>query len=690
MNQRFSSILLPLAAFTVAAILSALGARVAVSLVEDLSRSAVQEALADDGQQWADVLGDGLQVVIEGTAPNEAARFRAMSIAGRHVDASRVIDNISVVQRDDIIVPEFVVEILRSDSGISLIGLAPATTDRDVLTHSLSEIAGNTRVADLLELAEYPAPPDWRSAMTYATRVLRELPRAKISVRAGRVEISAIAESAAEKRDLERELAYMAPRNVATRIAITAPRPVVTPFTLRFTLNAQGGSFDACVAETFDDRDLMIEAARAIGFEGDVTCPIAIGAPDPEWSRVVSQAISTLGALGGGTLTVSDTDLHIIAQQGTDEKLFDTQITALADALPALYALEADLPAPPTPEGGEEALVASFTGTLSPEGLAQFRGMIGDDLMKITADNYAAARFGRSSLSIRTKVEPSVPSGWNIRVLTAIEALSRLKNGAVSVSPESVTLTGTTNDPEASTAISALFIEKFGQDGSFDIDIEYVEEIPEEESGPTPQECLASIRAITDETKILFDPGSATLTAETRPVIDDIAKVLRDCPELPLEVAGYTDSQGREVMNQQLSQERAEAVLTALRGRRVLTGSFRSIGYGEENPIADNDTEEGREANRRIEFHLYDPESEDGGRLETDATADSGEQDAAADDATGGAEETDVPTADGTDETTGDAPTSESDATAADAPETDTPDTDTPANDTPDATDSEG
>jgi len=75
--------------------------------------------------------------------------------------------------------------------------------------------------------------------------------------------------------------------------------------------------------------------------------------------------------------------------------------------------------------------------------------------------------------------------------------------------------------------------------------------------------------------------------------------------DAPIEVAGYTDSQGREEMNKNLSQSRAESVLSALRSRRVPTGSFRAIGYGEEDPIADNDTEEGREANRRIEFRIY-------------------------------------------------------------------------------------
>ena len=89
--------------------------------------------------------------------------------------------------------------------------------------------------------------------------------------------------------------------------------------------------------------------------------------------------------------------------------------------------------------------------------------------------------------------------------------------------------------------------------------------------------------------------------------MDQIAEVLKTCGDLPLEIQGHTDSQGREEMNLSLSQSRAESVLNELRARRVLTATFVAKGYGETEPIADNGTEEGREANRRIEFHLIRP-----------------------------------------------------------------------------------
>ena len=122
---------------------------------------------------------------------------------------------------------------------------------------------------------------------------------------------------------------------------------------------------------------------------------------------------------------------------------------------------------------------------------------------------------------------------------------------------------------------------------------------------PTPEECMAEVKAITDAKKLTFEPGSADLDAESLTAVSAIADVLLGCPEIEIVIAGHTDSQGRETMNLALSQQRAEAVVSALRAERLPWPGIYPQGFGESQPIAENDTEEGREANRRIEFGLY-------------------------------------------------------------------------------------
>ena len=172
-----------------------------------------------------------------------------------------------------------------------------------------------------------------------------------------------------------------------------------------------------------------------------------------------------------------------------------------------------------------------------------------------------------------------------------------------------MTVKGNTGNPAAQADITRMLIEKLGQTADFEIDVTYVKQLDPIAGLPTPEECVAQIDVVTEARKILFDPGSASITVDTQPVVDDIAEILKKCPNLRIQIAGYTDSQGGEEMNQELSQQRATAVLDALRVRRVPVSSFEATGFGEADPIASNDTEDGREKNRRIEFSLIVPEA---------------------------------------------------------------------------------
>ncbi|MEM6942030.1 MAG: OmpA family protein, partial [Pseudomonadota bacterium] len=307
----------------------------------------------------------------------------------------------------------------------------------------------------------------------------------------------------------------------------------------------------------------------------------------------------------GGAVSFADADVTLTALAGTDQSLFDRVVGELEGRLPEVFALRAKLPkAEDLSEGPPE-----FTATLAPEGQVQLRGRISDAATRALAQSYAQARFGTDKVYMAARVAEDLPIDWSPRVLAGLEALSALNNGAVTVTPDLIALRGNTGNPDASNDIAALFAGKLGEGAEYDIDVVYQEKLDPVLSLPTPEECVGQINDILETGKISFEPGSATIDASALSIMDAIAEVLKQCEGLPLEIQGYTDSQGREVMNQALSQSRAESVLNELRARRVLTSTFRPVGYGEENPIADNKTEEGREANRRIEFWLIRPET---------------------------------------------------------------------------------
>ena len=106
---------------------------------------------------------------------------------------------------------------------------------------------------------------------------------------------------------------------------------------------------------------------------------------------------------------------------------------------------------------------------------------------------------------------------------------------------------------------------------------------------------------------IRFAAGSAEIVPESAGLIAAIADVLRGCPGAEFEIAGHTDAQGPEAVNLQLSEDRAAAVVAALQAEDLPLVSLTARGYGPSQPVADNQTSEGRATNRRIEFRLGPP-----------------------------------------------------------------------------------
>ncbi|KIC46454.1 membrane protein [Ruegeria sp. ANG-S4] len=591
--------------FAVSAVLSLVGAGLAVSKIEDASEMAVRRALDLQGHDWAEVQSDGLRVVLTGTAPNEAIRFNALTAAGTEVDTSRVIDEMEVEPTANLAPPKFSAEILRNDSGISLIGLIPTSEDRDALMARLESLDSDVPVSDLMETADYPAPKGWDDALDFAIKALSDLPRAKISASPGLVRITAIADSQNEKERLEQDLSRAAPPGLRIGLAISAPRPVITPFTLRYLINEDGGQFDACSAQDEDARDQIIEAAQNAGHTGPYSCTIGLGVPSPNWATAAQLSIQALSQLGYGTVTLSDADITLVAAQNTDPALFDRVVGELETALPDVFVLHGVLP---EPETEEQSGPVEFTATRSPEGLVQLRGRLGDESLRNMVDSFAQAAFGSEQVYLATRVVDDLPADWSVRVLAGLDALSQLHNGALTVTPEMVELTGISHDPDAKARITGQLSEQLGDAQDFNLSITYVAPPEPEDALPDPEQCEEQIADIQTSSKIAFEPGSATIAADSRDTVNRIADILRECGPIRLEIQGHTDSQGREEMNQQLSQARAQSILNELRGRRIPTSSYTAVGYGETQPIADNDTEEGREENRRIEFTLIRPE----------------------------------------------------------------------------------
>jgi outer membrane protein OmpA-like peptidoglycan-associated protein len=124
-------------------------------------------------------------------------------------------------------------------------------------------------------------------------------------------------------------------------------------------------------------------------------------------------------------------------------------------------------------------------------------------------------------------------------------------------------------------------------------------------TGPTSEEVeelQESINELILDQVVEFEVTSFQLTAKGIALLDEVLAALRSAPEVRVVITGHTDDQGSATANQLLSEQRARAVLEYMVSAGEDPARFDIVGYGETRPVASNDTEDGRQKNRRIEF----------------------------------------------------------------------------------------
>ena len=609
--MRLSIALITGTIFSAAFALCVATAYLAVRVVEGWTTDTIQNAHEAAGLDWVAHTASGLTVTLRGTAPDEAARFQAMRLAATIISGDRIVDDMALAPAPAITPVAFSLLLLSNDSEISLVGLIPDPAERAFLIDALSKNLGSTPIVDLLDIANLPAPAGWQAAQEFAVAVVGILPQVLISLTPDTITISAITENETTKHQLETQLAtlYRQRRDHAMELVLdlTMPRPIVSPYNLRLIQDAKGANLTVCSAETAQDAAMIRAAARSAGATATKACQIGLGSPSSVWPQAAAAAIEAVMQLKDTTLQVTDHTVSLTGTLRTNAERFNQIQAELAAELPKGFFVTAQRPDPrPIPSVRKPA---QFIATRSPEGLVQLRGQVAADLAFRTITSYAQAQFGTDEVYMAARSAPDLGELWSIRVLTALDTLALVDKGIVRVTTNGFTLSGTTGDADREAQIERLLRRSLGPDAAFAIDITYIEPVAKRPVGPTAQACVATIATIIETQKIKFQPSSVKLEVDGRDVMDKIAKVLKKCGAIPLEIAGHTDSQGREEMNRKLSESRAQAVLTALMARRISVASFHARGYGETQPIADNKTADGREANRRIEFKLIDPKS---------------------------------------------------------------------------------
>ena len=112
------------------------------------------------------------------------------------------------------------------------------------------------------------------------------------------------------------------------------------------------------------------------------------------------------------------------------------------------------------------------------------------------------------------------------------------------------------------------------------------------------------IKLVLNENAVRFDTNKSTLTPNAKANLDKLVKVFTDYPDTNIIIYGYTDNTGAVAYNQTLSEQRAASVKAYLASRGLSAARFQTTGMGIADPIATNDTPDGRSQNRRVEFAI--------------------------------------------------------------------------------------
>lgn len=468
---------------------------------------------------------------------------------------------------------------------------------------------------------------------------------------AGRdITISGIANDEAERQSLLAALEAVKGRRVVNdRLSVL---PKAAPY--HFGADKTGANKTGASALAGVTGNVPSEAVRAMlagvladapgGAEAAGALQLATGAPEgQDWGTLVEAGLAALGPLMQGSLRIDDSRVQITGT--VDGPAEEAAVLALLAALPAGATGTAELevlhPAPVAPEPASYALGysagagARLSGLL-PAGLhpAEIGAALGLAAVQSEASEMALPENTTPELRAALAAEGKAglaTLGALARWLPQIEEM-KLGFAGATLDAQGQTLTPAATEAEITLSagsdaelIGAALGEALGKGVALRLAVAAPETVApavrERVNAATGQReawqagywlprrdftadlagCARESEAVLGQFKIGFVTGSARLDAEAARAVSELASVLGPClaAGLQAELGGHTDATGNPEANLALSLARAEAVQAALLARGVPPGGLRAAGYGAERPIASNDTEEGRAANRR-------------------------------------------------------------------------------------------
>jgi OOP family OmpA-OmpF porin len=333
----------------------------------------------------------------------------------------------------------------------------------------------------------------------------------------------------------------------------------------------------------------LLEAARAAlgGVEVVDQMNLSRGAP-PRFDNAALLLVDQINKLKDGKITISDTQVSL---SGMARELGGREaIAAALKNLPEGFSVAGNaIKAPPYIfQANKDPVAVTLTLT----------GYVPDNNVHAALVTAAGRKFFSEKVVDNLKTSVGAPSGFANAVVSALGALARLSTGTLVVSDREVKLSGDAFYDAAPAQIRANLVKDFPQGWQVKMDIS-VKPAAAPVDATVCQQLLSELLA---KGTIRFESGLSTLDPDSAGLLDHLIETALRCPTINIEVAGHTDTNGTDAFNQMLSEKRAQAVTDYLVKAGLPAGRFTAVGYGSTQPVASNDTDEGKARNRRIEL----------------------------------------------------------------------------------------
>ncbi|WP_291685873.1 OmpA family protein [Bradyrhizobium sp.] len=333
----------------------------------------------------------------------------------------------------------------------------------------------------------------------------------------------------------------------------------------------------------------LLEAARAAlgGVEVADRMQMSRGAP-PRFDNAALLLVDQIAKLKEGKITISDTEVSL---SGMARDLGGREaIAAALKNLPEGFSVAAnDLKAPPYVFQAYKDPVA-VTLTLT--------GYVPDNNVHAAIAAAAGRKFFSEKVVDNLKASIGAPSGFVSAVVPALGVLSRLSTGTLVVNDREIKLSGDALYDAALTQIRASLAKDFPEGWQVKADLS----VKPAAAPVDPTVCQQLLSELLARGKIRFESGRAGIDQDSAGLLDRLIETAMRCPTADIEIAGHTDADGEEAFNQALSEKRAQSVTDYLVKAGLPANRFTATGYGSSQPVASNDTDEGKAQNRRIDF----------------------------------------------------------------------------------------